>query len=52
MAIHARVEETAWSLSPAMLALIEGREPDDGVPQSVEWQALVERLASELPRKP
>jgi hypothetical protein len=45
MALHARVEEAAWALPDAMLRAIEGRDVDDGVPDTDAWRELVGRLA-------
>ena len=47
MRLHQRVEEAAWQLPIGMLLLVEGREVDDGVPESLEWQSLVDRLVHE-----
>lgn len=44
MALHRRVEETAWSLPSAMLAMIGDRDVDDGVPQTPAWERLVAEL--------
>ena len=45
MALHARVEEAAWSLPDEMLREVEGRDVDDGVPETAAWRDLVARLA-------
>lgn len=48
MALHARVEEAAWSLPNDVLAQVRGRDVDDGAPPTDEWRALVLRLAEGL----
>lgn len=44
MALHARVEVAAWELPSEMLAEVDGRDVDDGLPASEPWRALVESL--------
>lgn len=51
MALHARVEEAAWSLPEAMLREVEGRDVDEGAPEGEAWASLVRRLAEDLNTK-
>lgn len=50
MELHRRVEEAAWSLSPALLVTLEGRDVDDGVPEGADWDALVQQLLAPATR--
>ena len=46
MAMHARVEEAAWALPDEMLREVEGRDVDDGPPDTQMWRDLVRRLSA------
>ena len=48
MEVHRRVEDLVWQMSPALLIQVDGRDVDDGIPESLEWSAIVDALAREF----
>ena len=46
MGLHARVEEAAWALPEEMLGEVEGRDVDEGPPDTQMWHDLVRRLSA------
>lgn len=49
MRLHARVEERAWDLPADMIAEVDGRDVDDGPPESEQWRRVVTQLAGAAP---
>jgi hypothetical protein len=47
MRLHQLAEQSAWGLAPGLLLLAEGRDVDDGIPETPEWRALVQSLVAE-----